>query len=136
MAKQIERKWKPSPNLTRKQNAFVHHLITHPKESATDAVAATYDTTGRRSDRAIASGLLNKPSVKMELAKYAGEAEGTVYRLMKTSEQFANEGGRDGASYGTVALSAAKDILDRVHGKATQRTENLNVAVELNVNLS
>lgn len=111
-------------------------MVTHPKESATQAAQESYNTNNRVSAASVATELLHTPKVKLELAKYSSMAESTVLEVMNYSKEYGAEGGKDGAAYAGVAIAAAKDILDRVHGKATQRTENLNVAVQLNVNLA
>lgn len=136
MSKKREDRWKPNPQLTRKENNFVRHIVENPRLSATSAVQSTYNAKTYNTAKHMASEIMAKPHIQAELAKYDGEAQVTVYEVMKYSKEYGREGGKEGASYAGVALSAANSLLDRIHGKATQRTENLNVAVELNVNLA
>lgn len=131
-----ETKWKPNPKLTRKENAVIHHIVTNPKSSATEAVMQAYDVKRRETARVMAHELTHKPSVMAELAKYSTEAELTVLDVMAYSKDYGRDGGKDGASYASVALQAANSVLDRLHGKATQKTENATIAVTLNVDLS
>jgi hypothetical protein len=55
---------------------------------------------------------------------------------MRTASSFASEGGRDGASYAAVALNAAKDIQDRVKGKARQQIDVTSTALTFNIDMS
>lgn len=133
---------KPLRPLTRKQAAFVRHLIEHPKASATAAAKAAYGQHKPITDgtaRMMGSENLAKPSIQMELAKYSGTAESTVLEVMEYSKEYGRKrsGAKgQGAAYANVALHAAKDILDRVHGKATQRTETTSTSVTLNIDLT
>lgn len=136
MAKEKEIRWLPNPKLTRKQNNFVKFMVENPKSPATDAAESAYLPKSRDVAKAMAHNLLQVPKIQLELAKYSGAAESTILDVMHYSQDYGREGGKEGAAYAGVALAAAKDILDRVHGKATQRTESLNLAVELNVNLA
>lgn len=125
----------PVRPLTRKQRAFVRHIITHPKDSATEAVRQTYKATGNTASQ-IATENLRKPNIKLELEKYLGTAEMTMLEVMEISKEYARTGTREGASYATVAVQASKDIQDRVKGKPLQRSENINRTVTLNVDLT
>jgi hypothetical protein len=44
--------------------------------------------------------------------------------------------GKIGAAWASVGRATANDILDRVHGKATQRTEVTKQVVTLNIDLT
>lgn len=140
--KQPETKWQGQPlkPLTRKQAAFVKHLVDNPKASATAAVQATYGRNDKPVDRNtaanIASTNLSKPNILNELAKHSSNAEYTLIELMEVSKEYAKEGGRDGASYASVAVQTANSILDRVHGKATQRIEQQSTAVVIQIDLT
>lgn len=131
-----EARWKPSPKLTRKENAVVHHIVTNPKSSATEAVMQAYNVKRRETARVMAHELTHKPTIMAELAKYSTQAELTVLEVMEYSKEKGRYDERQGAAYANVALSAANSVLDRLHGKATQKTENATIAVTLNVDLS
>ena len=122
--------------LTRKQEAFVRYLIGNPKDSATKAVKATYNPTTDLAARAIAYENLTKPHIQLALAKYSQRAELRVFNLMQRGEAYAENPGKEGAAHASVALAAAKDILDRVHGKATQKVETQSTSVNLNLSLT
>lgn len=128
----------PKPRkLTRKQQAFIKHLVDNPKASAKAAAQAAYNVTSERSAETVGSELLRKPEIMAELAKYSGSAEITVIEVMEYSKdkgRILDNGA--GASYAATALQAANSLLDRLHGKATQRTESVSTAVNLNLNLS
>lgn len=128
--------WKPSSNLTRKQNAFVRHLVQHPKASGTEAAAAAYNTTSRHTAEQIAHENMRKPEIMLELSKHSGTAELTMLEVMEYSKDYGRQGDKAGAAYAGVAISAARDILDRIHGKATQRIEASSKVVTISVDLT
>jgi hypothetical protein len=81
---------KPRPDkpLTRKQQAFVKHLVDNPKASATQAVRATYNVKQEGSTaRTVASELLAKPSIQTELAKYSSKAENVLVEVLEQSKR-------------------------------------------------
>jgi len=131
---------RPTRPLTNKQKAFVQELIKNPKQSATQAALKTYGngltpiTEGTAQQ--IAHDNLRKPNVQLELAKYSQDAELTVFNLMKQSEKYADNPDKEGAAHASVALAAAKDILDRVHGKAKQQIDMQSTGVVLTIDLT
>lgn len=132
---------KPLAPLTRKQAAFVRHLIENPKASATRAVKATYGKPDKPvtelAARSIAHENIMKPNIQLELAKHSATAELAMLEVLNYSKEYGRDSeNRNGASYASVAVSVAKDILDRVHGKATQRVETTSTAVVLNIDLT
>lgn len=127
---------KPLRPLTKKQQIFVKYLIDNPKASATAAAREAYNVTTSHSAEVVAHENMRKPEIKLELAKYSGSAESTVVEVMDYSKELGKSGRGAGAQYAGVALQAARDILDRVHGKATQRTEVSTQAVTLNIDLT
>lgn len=125
--------------LTRKQKAFVEHIINHPKESLTDAAMAAYDVKGKGGAAVIAHENMQKPLVKLELERHSQLAEETLLDVMTYSRRYgkSKSGSKEqGASYAAIAVNASKDILDRVHGKATQRVEQTSSVVNLNIDLT
>ena len=131
-----ELKWQPNPDLTRKQNNFVHYLVNHPKESFTEAAVQSYDTKSRINAKNIAFELSKKPAIIAELAKYSTTAETNLIKLANATTDFAMEGGKDGAAYAGVAERVNNSILDRLHGKSTQKVEQTSLAISLNIDLS
>lgn len=127
---------KPLRPLTRKQKAFVQHLVNNPKDSATKAVQATYNVDNPRTASVVASENLAKPNVMLELSKHSATAELVLLEVMNTSKEFSQQGNTAGASYATSAITAANSILDRLHGKATIKTETKVTAVTLNIDLT
>ena len=117
--------------LTRKQKAFADHLIANPKHSATEAATQTYQVSNRKTAEVIASENLRKPSIQNYLAKYDDMAQITVVDVMQNSRSL-----KDEPAHARVALDSAKDVLDRLHGKATQRVETQSTSVNLNLDLS
>lgn len=116
--------------LTRKQQAFVKHLIEHPKESATEAAVQVYDVTDRLTAKSIATENLSKPAIQTELAKYNNLVENT---LINTIQEYGNS---DKLGYRTLAVETSKYIHDKIHGKATQRTEVTTQGIQLNIDLT
>lgn len=127
---------KPTRPLTRKQMAFIKYLVDNPKASATAAAKAAYNVTTQGSAEVAASRTLRNDRVRLELAKHSGTAELALIEVMDYSRQLGKSGTGAGAAYAGVALTAAKDILDRVHGKATQRIEQQSTSVVLNIDLT
>jgi hypothetical protein len=84
----------------------------------------------------MASENLSNPEIMAYLRKHSDYAENKLVEILDYSSDMGKTFSKEGASYAAVAVSAAKDILDRVHGKATQRTENLTTGVSLVINLT
>jgi hypothetical protein len=126
--------------LTRKQEAFVKHLVDNPKSSATQAALATYGKEGKPTTigtaQQIAHDNLSKPNIVQELQKYMSKAEYNLMILADKTTEYALLGGKDGASYAGVAERVNNSILDRLVGKAVQRQEVTTKAVTLNIDLT
>lgn len=121
---------KSTKALTRKQKAFADELISNPKQSATKAALKSYNTTYETAKQ-IAHENLTKPNILKYLSKYEELAEITVIDVMQNSRSL-----KDEPSHAQVALRAADSVLDRLRGKATQRTEVTSTSVNLNLDLS
>lgn len=126
---------KPRKPLTRKQTAFIKHLVDNPKASATAAAKAAYNTTTSHSAEVVAHENMRKPEIQAELAKYESTAESTLVEVMDYSRQLGKTGTTAGASYASTAGSLANSILDRLRGKATQRIEQHSTTVTLSLSL-
>lgn len=127
---------KADRKLTRKQKAFVQELVRNPKQSATEAVRKTYNATTDNTASQIATENLSKPHILVELAKYDETAQNTIVDVMGTAREYSKLGNTAGANYAATALSAANTILDRLHGKAIQRTQTSIEAVVLSIDLT
>lgn len=120
------------PNqLTAKQKAFADAILANPNASATSAALKAYDTKEYNTAAALASENLGKPNILAYLQDHAIEAEHTVFDVMLTSKALAED-----ASHASVALRAASDILDRVHGKAVQKQEISVQSVAISLDLT
>jgi phage terminase small subunit len=128
-------KTKAIKGLTRKQQAFVDHLINHPKDSATKAALATYGKSDKPLSYAtagdIASSNLEKPLILARLKEAEEIAQDTLLSVMATSTRL-----RENAQHASVAKATADSILDRLHGKATQRIQSTSTVVTLSLDLS
>lgn len=133
---QVSEYVKPLRPLTRKQKAFVAELINNPKQSATSAAKKTYDVTTELSARQQAHDNLTKPNVLAELAKYSGTAELTLVEVMNISkERMRDSTLARSVDWAVNARQTADSLLDRVHGKSTQRTESVSTTVTLSLSL-
>jgi phage terminase small subunit len=122
--------------LTDKQKAFADALLNNPQASAAQAAEETYNIENKHIAEVIGSENLKKPEIIRYLQQNASEAELVMLDIMRTSQKYAKTGSREGAAYASVGVSAAKDILDRVHGKATQRTELISKKVSVTIDLT
>lgn len=122
--------------LTRKELAFAKELLENPKQSATKAVLKTYNTSDYKTASVIASENLAKPRVMKYLENHAEQAENTVLEVMEYSRKLGKTGTKEGASYASVALASAKEVLDRVHGKSKQQIETTTTGVTLTIDLT
>lgn len=144
-----EDKWKPSEAIkqgivkprpvrpmTRKEAAFTRELIQNPKQSATQAALKTYDTDNPVTAASIAHENLRKPQVMAELAKHSGTAEITLIEVMEKSRERMQEDKPRAVDWANTARQTADSILDRLHGKATIKTESTSLAVTLAIDLT
>lgn len=116
--------------LTRKQQAFVNHLIENPKASATEAVRQSYKPTTENAARAIASENLTKPNIVMALSKANSRVEQV---LMNTVDQW---GDHEKPRQREIAIDTAKYIHDKIHGKAKQQLDIQSTSVKINIDMS
>lgn len=122
--------------LTRKQKVFVQYIVDNPKEPLKNAAKAAYNVRTERSSEVMASENMTKPEILAELSKYSNDAELALVEVLKTAVEFSKLGNTAGASYGATAITAANSVLDRLHGKATQRVEMTKKSVTLNIDLT
>lgn len=130
---------KPQRQLTAKESKFVTNIVAEGMNK-TEAYLDAYDHQGKRETaQQEASRTARKPQVKLELAKYSKTAENTLLEVLEYSKEYGREKSgvkEQGSAYASVAVSVAKDILDRVHGKAMQRQQIESRAVTLNIDLT
>ena len=116
--------------LTRKQRAFVEELVNNPKQSATQAVLKTYNTTDYHTAGDIAHTNLKKPEIVTELAKYNNMVENSIITTInryKDSEQLEEV---------KEAMQNARWVHDKVHGKATQKLETTSKVLNISIDLT
>lgn len=109
--------------LKRRTKEFVDEIINNKTISNTQAYINTHETNSRKTASIEASKLLKKPSVQA----YSNQAVGRAKRRIVTLVDSNNE---------SIALKASESIIDRVEGKAIQRSESLNRTVEVKLDLS
>lgn len=121
---------KAVPRLTRKQQAFVDHLINNPKASATAAAIAAYDDTTYNTAAQIATDNLKKPQIISALGNVNDLVENTLINDVTEYSKSKNLYERIHAN------NTAKYIHDKIHGKATQRTEVTATSLSVNIDLT
>lgn len=115
---------KQLPKLTRKQANFVKELLRDPKQSVSEVVKKTYNVSNNNVAAVMGNENLSKPNILMHLQNHSAEAEVRVLEMMKQDEDK------------RLAFDASRDILDRVHGKATQRVETQSTSVNISIDLT
>ena len=122
--------------LTRKQKAFADQLIANPTMSGKAAALKAYGNIAPGTAEQVAHYNMKSPLVQAYMQKHSELAQEAMLELLANSRQFAKGGDRDGAAYAGVAFNIAKDIMDRVHGKATQKIEQQSTSVTISIDLS
>lgn len=110
-------------SLTRKQKAFADYLKDNPKASATEAAEHTYNVTTKHSAEVVASELLRNPEIQQYLSKADDTSQLTILKSMFSKDE-------------RLAFDAARDVQDRLHGKAKQRIEQHTTGVQIVVDLT
>lgn len=93
------------------------------KQNAKRAYMEVYPDAKPTTAEVNASNLLKKPEAQIYLQKHVDKAKKTIVTLMDSDKD-------------EIKLRASSDVLDREYGKATQKTENTNTSVTLNLDLS
>ncbi len=123
--------------MTGKQKAFADKILAEPTKPKKQIVKEVYNVTTDRAAEVMASENLRKPAIMAYLNKHAEQAEKTLYDVMNSSSKYGQaDSTRDGAAHASVAVAAAKDILDRVHGKAKQSVDVHSTSVVIGIDLS
>jgi len=110
--------------LTRKQKLFADTLIQNPKLTGTEIVQEIYNTSTKNAATVIASDNLTKANIQLYLAKHDVQAQETITEMMLQREDK------------RLAFDAAKDIQDRLHGKAKQAVDINSTSVSLTIDLT
>ncbi len=116
--------------LTPKQQNFVNHIVNNPKASATEAAAQAYKVSNRNVAKSIAHENLTKPDIVTALAQHNNLVENTIINTIqeyKDSEELPKR---------VLAVNSSMWVHDKLHGKATQRTESTNVTVNIGLDLT
>lgn len=117
--------------LTRKQKAFANLLIENPTISQAEAARQVYDIENPQSASALGAKVAHNTKVLAYMDKNAIYAEKAVVQVLKNAKK--NKGEHQ---WQRLALDSANSVLDRVHGKATQRVESHSTVVTLGLSLT
>ena len=129
--------YKKDPNsLSYKQKQVADALLADPKLTPAKAVMAHYGVTTTNSASALATRLMKQDKIQAYMSEHAQQAEDTMLEVMRYSKLFGKSGSKEGAAYAGVAVSVAKDVLDRTYGKATQKIENQTTGITLTIDLT
>jgi hypothetical protein len=109
--------------LKQKSKQTLDIIAGNPKISATQAYLETHSTANRVTAGTNVGKLLRNPAAQIYLKKHTDKAKQTIVQLMETAKD-------------ETKLNAAKDILDREYGKATQRVEQSTTGVILTIDLT
>jgi len=121
---------KEVPKLTRKQRAFVEYILAHPEESNTKAALAAYPNVTYGTARQIAVDNMTKPSIVMALGEANDIVESTLTSVIK------DWGASQDVQERSLAINTARYVHDKIHGKATQRTEVTSNVVSISLDLT
>lgn len=117
--------FKRSKRLTYKENSFVKERVKDPKANlATVVKRSEYEVKDDASAQVLGSILMNKPKIQSELSKYNDLVEDTL--ISAVSDYNHSEDIKER----TLAVTTSQYLHDKIHGKATQRTENININIE------
>lgn len=121
--------------LTRKQAAFVKHIVDNPKSSATEAARVAYDIKKANDPknttaRMIASENLTKPNIKMALGEVNELLESTLINTVRDWGRSPKTRERE------IAQDAVKFAHDKIHGRAKQQIEMSSTSVSINIDLT
>lgn len=102
--------------MTTKQKIFVKEYIDNGGNGTKAAIKA-YNPKTNQTARAIASENLTKPNIQSALAIHNQLIEETILQSVTEYKDSSKQWER------TLAIDTAKWVHDKIHGKATQRTE-------------
>lgn len=121
--------------LTRKQAAFVKHIVDNPKSSYTDAARIAYnlksgDDKTNSTARTIAAQNLAKPSIVSALSNHVELIEAAT---IKTVQDWKDE---ESPRKREIAMQNAQWIHDKVFGRSKQQVEMTSTSVSINIDLT
>lgn len=122
--------------MTGKQKLFADKVLANPKTPVKHIIKDVYDVKNDRTAEVMASENLRKPEIMLYLQNHAVKAEEGMVEVAEYSKKYGKVMSREGASYAAVAVSAYKDVLDRVHGKAKQTVDVSQTTVHLKLDLT
>lgn len=99
-------------------------LKAEKKISKTKAAQVAYPTATYDSARQLAASGFAKPHVQAYLADHDQEAQQTIVEMMQQREDK------------RLAFDAARDLEDRIHGKAKQQVEVNSTSVSMTIDLT
>lgn len=117
-------KSRPSGYLKANSKKILDIIAAQPEQNASKAYRMVHTEATPITAATNAYKLLQKPAAQIYLQQHVDNAKETVVELMNTAKKE------------EVRLSAAKDVLDREHGKATQRVESQSTGVTLSIDLT
>lgn len=128
---------KPVKRLTNRQQAFIKLFIQNPTMPLYEIAKEAGYTGNYLTLAQMGSQNLKNPQILAELAKYSDTAEVTLVEVMNHSKQemYKTDKSRS-VDWANTARQSANDLLDRVHGKATIKTELSSRSVVLNIDLT
>lgn len=103
--------------------AVLDIIAGQTKLNATAAYKAIHPSAGPKSAHANAYKLMQKPEAQLYLESHITKAKETIVSLLDSEKD-------------DIRLRSATDILDRSHGKATQRIEQTTTGVTLTIDLT
>lgn len=119
---------------------FVKAVLEGEKGPMNRKVQQIFKEDGHIISRATAAvravELRKTPGVMEVLDAAATNAEESIVEIADYAKKLGKTGGKEGASYASVALSANKEILDRVHGRAKQQIDVQSKSLTIRIDLS
>lgn len=109
--------------LTRQNKQVIDIIESEPHTSQTEAYQRVYGVKNRKNANERASKLMAKPEAQVYRQEHVNRATNRVAELVESERE-------------EIALRASQDILDRHHGKATQKQETVNKKVTISIDLS
>lgn len=116
--------------LTKKQAAFVKHIINNPKDSNAEAAAQAYNLANRNTARVVAAQNLIKPNIRSALSNHVEVVEGAIYKTVHDWKDENNSRKRE------IAMQNAQWIHDKVFGRSKQQIDVTQTTLSLSIDLT
>lgn len=131
--KRIVSKRKGKDGLTISERRLAKLLLANPDMTDKEAGLTVFNTTNPEHARQTALQTRNRPAVMAYMEAHGGLAEKTAVEVLRNARKR-----KDKLGWQRLAADQSERILDRLHGKPTQRTEVngrvLNVTIDLSGN--